>query len=179
MVSRPRIYIDSCCLIDLVKHEVLKLPDTATADFWYTKQLLQAHKDGEVQIVTSILSAAECVGVEPGQTDVPQEAQALFRRLLTSGQYLHLRQTTPRTGLIAQDLRWKHKLVLGGPDAIHLATAIEAQAVEVLTNDGRLRGKKVSAALPQLSRAYGMRVITPSMTGYLPDRYKQGDILNA
>lgn len=179
MVSRPRIYIDSCCLIDLVKHEVLKLPDTATADFWYTKQLLQAHRDGEVQIVTSILSAAECVGVEPGQTDVPPEAQALFRRLLTSGQYLHLRQTTPRTGLVAQDLRWKHNLVLGGPDAIHLATAIEAQAVEVLTNDGRLRGKKVAAALPQLARVYGMRVITPSMTRCLPDRYKQGDILNA
>lgn len=179
MANKPRIYIDSCCLIDLVKHEVLKLPDTATADFWYTKQLLQAHRDGEVQVVTSILSAAECVGVEPGQTEVPPEAQALFRRLLTSGQYLHLRQTTPRTGLIGQDLRWKHKLVLGGPDAIHIATAIEAQVAEFLTNDGRLRGKKVAAAIPKLTSAYGMRIITPSKTGYLPDRYKQGDILNA
>src|SRR5262245_39711768 len=107
MASKPCIYIDSCCFIDLVKHEVGKLPDTATADFWHTKQLLQAHKDGEIQVVTSVLSVVECVSVESGQAAVPDDVQARFRRLLTSGQYLSLRQTTPRTGMIGQDLRWK------------------------------------------------------------------------
>jgi hypothetical protein len=177
MANKPRVYIDSCCFIDLVKHEVGNLPDTATADFWYAKRLLEAHRKGDIEICTSVLSVAECVGTEPGQAAVPEKTQEHFRRLLTSGQYLNLRQTTPRTGMIAQDLRWKHALVFGGPDAIHFASAIEAGAVEFLTGDARLQKPKVAAALPKLA-SIGLRVIRPSATGYLPDSYKQGDILN-
>lgn len=177
MASRPRIYIDSCCFIDLVKHELANLPDTATADFWYTKRLLEAHRNKDVEVVTSILAVAECVGVEKGQQTVPDDVQRRFRQLLTSGQYLNLRQTTPRTGQIAQELRWKHGLVFGGPDAIHFATAIEAGVVEFMTTDGRIRSGKVAAALPVLGKV--LKVMTPSSTGHLPDKYRQGDMINA
>lgn len=176
MANRPRIYIDSCCFIDLVKHKVGNLPDTETADFWHTKKLFEAHKGGEVEVITSILSVAECVAMESGQAAVPADVQAQFRQLLTSGQYLNLRQTTPITGAFAQDLRWKHKLVFGGPDAIHFATALEANVVEFITNDARLKKPKVAAALMVLGNA---GLIKPSATGVLPDSYRQGDMINA
>lgn len=179
MANKPRIYIDSCCFIDLVKTEVGKLPTLATADVWYTKQLLQAHKDGEIEVLTSILSVVECVGVDSGEPTVPFDVQAHFRRLLSSGQYVRLLQTTPRTGMIGQDLRWKHGLVLKGPDAIHFASAVETGANEFLTNDDQLKKKKVADAVPKLQAAAGLRVILPSKTGCLPDKYKQGDMLNA
>lgn len=178
MPSNPVVYIDSCCFIDLVKHLVAKLPDSANPDAWYTKQLLQAHYDREIQVITSVLSIVECVGIEPGQAQVPTEVQAHFRRLLTSGQYLSLVQTTPRTGTIGQDLRWKHELVLGGPDAIHLASALEMKAAEFITNDSRLKKPKVAAAVPKLGAA-GLKLIRASQTGQLPDKYRQGDFLNA
>jgi predicted nucleic acid-binding protein len=178
MATRPRIYIDSCCFIDLVKHEVGNLPDTANADFWYTKRLLEAHRNEDVEVVTSVLSVGECVAVEKGQATVPTDVQDHFRRLLMSGQYLNLRQTTPRTGMIAQELRWKHGLVFGGPDALHFATAIEAKAVEFITNDARLTKPKVAVVLPALAAA-GLRLLRPSGTSHLPDSYRQGDMINA
>ena len=175
MANRPRLYIDSCCFIDLVKHEVGQLPDNETADIWFTKQLLEAHKDKAVEVLTSVLTVVECVGIEPGQEKVSLEVQSHFRRLLTSGQYVHLLQTTPRTGGIGQDLRWKHGIVLRGPDATHFACALEAQVVEFITNDGRLKSDKVKAALPKLSAA-GLKLIRPSQTGNLPDKYRQGNL---
>lgn len=128
-------------------------------------------------MLTSVLSVVECVGIEPGQTDVPPDVQAEFRRLLTSGQYLSLVQTTPRTGIIGQDLRWKHQLVFGGPDAIHFASALEANVAEFITNDSRLKKPKVEAAIPKLGAA-GLRLIRASKTDNLPDKYRQGDILD-
>lgn len=100
-----------------------------------------------------------------------------FVRLLTGRQCLSLLQTTPRTGIIGQDLRWKHQLVSGGPDAIHFASAIEANVAEFITNDSRLKKAKVAAVIPKL-RAAGLRLIRASKTTSLPDKYRQGDILD-
>jgi hypothetical protein len=70
--------------------------------------------------------------------------------LLSSGQYVELLQQTPRTAHIAQNLRWKHGLILGGPDALHFAAAIEASVDDFITTDERLKKSKVAASVGAL-----------------------------
>lgn len=167
--------MDACCFIDAVKQEVGSLPTDRTADAWHIKKLLEAHKAGDVEVITSTLSVAECVAVEASQVEVPQNVQEHFRRLITSGQFVNLAPQTPKTARIVQDLRWTHKIVLRGADALHLATAIEREAVEFLTTDDKLKSAKMSAALPQIIAA-GVRMIRAADTIRLPDYMRQGDL---
>jgi predicted nucleic acid-binding protein len=168
--------MDSCCFIDAVKQDVGNLPSDRNADVWHIKKLLEAHRKGDVVVYTSMLTLAECVAVEAGQAEVPQDVQDRFRILLTNGQYLILAQPTPRTADMARDLRWKEKLVLGGPDAIHVATALEVNAVEMLSTDDRLNGAKMAAAVSHLSNR--LRIIRASDTRCLPGDYLQGELMD-
>jgi hypothetical protein len=177
MPSKSIVYIDSCGFIDVVKQAVGKLPANREDDVWHIKKLLEAHRAGAVQIVTSFLSIGECVAIEKGQASVPMDVQENFRKLLTSGQYVALRQQTPRTALIAQNLRWQHNLVLGGPDALHFAAAIEASATEFITTDDRLLKPKAAAAAAVLAQA-GVRLIRGAATMCLPEEYRQGEMLS-
>jgi predicted nucleic acid-binding protein len=176
MPTKSIVYIDSCGFIDVVKREVGKLPADREDDVWHVKQLLQAHRAGHVQVVTSYLTVAECVSVEQGQASVPEDVLANFRNLLNSGQYVHLLQQTPRTAVLAQNLRWKHNLVLGGADALHFAAAIEVSAIEFITTDDRLQKPKVAAAAEALAKE-GLRLVRGAATLCLPDEYLQGEIL--
>jgi predicted nucleic acid-binding protein len=177
MPTKPVVYVDSCGFIDAVKQAVGKLPAHRDDDVWHIKKLMEANRAGDISVVTSYLTLAECVAVEPGQAAVPADIQEQFRRLLNSGQYVSLLQQTPRTAQIAQDLRWRHNLVLGGPDALHLSAAIEAAAEEFITTDERLMKPKIVAAIPALS-TMGVRLIRGATTSCLPDKYRQGEMLN-
>lgn len=176
MATKPIVYMDSCCFIDVVKQTVGNLPASREDDVWHIKKLLQSHRSGEIIVVTSYLSIAECVAVEEGQADVPKNVQEEFRRLLTSGQYVSLLQQTPRTAVKAQNLRWQHKLVLGGPDSLHIAAAIEASASEFLTSDERLKKPKLAVAVNELKSI--IRLVRASETQSLPEKYHQGDMLD-
>jgi predicted nucleic acid-binding protein len=152
MPTKPKVYIDSCGFIDAVKQSVGVLPSDRDADVWHIKKLMGAHRNGEILVLTSYLTLAECVAIEVGQPIVPEDIKEQFRRLLNSGQYVELLHQTPRTGQIAQNLRWKHKLVLAGADALHFAAAIEAAVDEFITTDERLKKEKVAASIDALGR---------------------------
>jgi len=164
-------------LIDIVKEKVGSLPTDRNLDVWYLKQLLQAHRAREVVLLTSFLSTAECVAIEAGQTLVSPVVQEHFRSLITSGQYLSLVANSPSMGAIAQDLRWKHSVVLGGPGVLHVASAMDAKCVEFLTTDDRLQKPKVANAAQALG-ALGLKMIRARDTKHLPDAYRQGDLEN-
>lgn len=53
MRIRPRLYLDSCCFIDVVKEQVGQLPTDAgrANDVWHLKQLMKAHRNGDVQLL--------------------------------------------------------------------------------------------------------------------------------
>jgi PIN domain. len=177
MKIKPRLYLDTCSFIDIVKGQLSLLVDEDRKnDVWYLTQLMKAHAAGDVTLFTSFLAVAEAVAVEAGNGTVPQDVQDRFRRLLTSGQYVMLWSPTPATARTAQDLRWKHKLVLGGPDALHIATAMEARCAEFITSDDRLQKPKLAAAIITL-QGIGLSAIPARKTKYLPDEYKQGDML--
>ena len=176
MARKPSVYLDSCCLIDAVKYEVEASPKEREKDTWFVKAFLQAHKAGDIIVYTSTLSIVECVAIEPGQAQVPAEVQERFRRLLTSGQYIVLLQQTPRTWKIAQDIRWKHNLILGGADSIHIAAFLERNADEFVTLDGRLKSQKMQAVASALG-SIGKRFCRASDTQVLPPEYLQGSML--
>lgn len=167
--------MDACCFIDAVKQSVGNLPNERIDDVWHIKKLLEAHHAGEVLVITSFLSVAECVAVDSGQIAVPVEVQDQFRRLLTSGQYLALVQQTPKTGTIIQDMRWQQQIVLKGADALHIATALEHDAQEFISTDDRLRKPKIAEAAVKL-KAKGIRFIRGSDSQLVPDRFRQGEL---
>lgn len=173
----PSVYLDSCCLIDAVKSEIGEsLTPDRDADAWFVRQMLRAHRAGDMRVYTSTLSIAECVATEPGQAVVPPDVQDRFRRLLISGQYLILVQQTPRTWQIVQEIRWTHNLVLKGADSIHLAAFLEKGADEFITLDDRLKKPKMLAVANTLGST-GKRFARASDTQAIPTEYRQESML--
>lgn len=172
MSSVTSVYMDACCFIEAVKCEAsIQIVDSRKNEVWYIKKLLQAHRDREITVFTSTLSIAECTHI--GETPVPPEVQQRFEALLTSGQYVHLVQTTPFICIDARNLRWVDHLLLKGADSVHLASALDRGCGEFLTLDGGFaRVSKHADAL----RAKGILVRVPSDTDALPGRYYQMDL---
>ena len=164
MPSKPKLYMDSCCFIELALQVVGKGEPSRENDLWFLKQLLNAAFDEEVEILTSTLSIAEC---SHAKGDVSDEVKSLFKRFLTSGRYVLLIQDSILVAEKARNLRWAHGLNFGGADSIHLASAMELKCEEFLTWDSRPHAH--AAALNDLALA----VRFPRDTRCLPDRYRQ------
>lgn len=179
MTSKPTIYMDSCCFIDAVKQAVGNLPTERDSDVWHIKKLMEAHRAGDVQVFTSIVSLAECLATEQAQNPIPEDVKVHFRNMLLNGQFLTLALTTPQTGTIARDFRWNHGLVLGSPDALHLAAAVEVGASEFITTDERIQKAKFAPAVNHFASSGNMMIIKASDTQHLPGDYRQGEMLNA
>jgi hypothetical protein len=69
-------------------------------------------------------------------------------------------------------------LVLRGADALHVATALERGAKEFISTDDRLKKSRMVEASTKLTPS-GIRFIRASETHFVPDRLRQGEILNA
>src|ERR1700693_720511 len=166
MAEKPRIYMDSCCFIDMAKQEVgVSLSTTRTDDVWHLKQLLQASRDGEISVFTSSLAIAECTSVDGTITD---KIKDIFNRLLMSGQYVVLVQPTPFIMEDGRDLKWVHEITLRGADSVHVASAMDRKCAEFITTDDQV--KKLNAKQKLLNM--GLRVICARETQCLPHKYR-------
>lgn len=174
MAELQRVYIDTCCFIDLVRFEIGKgLDADKENDVWHVKRLLEAHRDGEVLIYTSTLTIAECR--HGGEGVVTEKVRSEFSRLLLSGQYVRLVQMTPFIAQDARDLTWKHGIALKGADSIHVASAIEMKCEELLTSNGRMG--RVGALNGPLGR-FGLSCRHGRDTQCLPPKYRQQSFLD-
>lgn len=170
MVEAPRIYVDTCAFIDMAKHLAdLSIGSERSNDVWHLKQLLNASRDGYVQIFTSSITIAECVGIVSGEKNPPDKTKRFFDHLFLSG----------RSGVIvvqagssicskARNLIWAKDLSLKPADSVHFITAFEMRCQELLTRDGGVA--RNASALPT------MRIIPPANTELLPEAYRQADI---
>jgi hypothetical protein len=138
MAEKPRIYVESCCFIDVAKQAIKTLPPERGLDVWHTWKILEAHKDGEVLAYTSVLTIAECTHAD---AVMDAKVRELFTRLLTSGQYVALVQPTPFIAADARDLRWQHGIVLRGADYLHVASGLAVKCSEFLTTDTKITGQ--------------------------------------
>ena len=131
---------------------------------------MQAALDGQLEIVTSTLTIAECKRSEAG-APASEDAKALIKRVLTSGRILLLAQVTQEITEKARDLDWVHSIYLRAADAIHTSTAIQTGCQEIFTGDGQINKNA------EKLKALGLRVVKPSETSLLPAEYKQGSLI--
>jgi PIN domain len=174
--TKPRIYMDSCCFIDMAKHKIGSPSVTHRAnEIWHYRQLLRASRDGHISVVTSTLTIAEC---QYADSKPPEEiVKVLFSKLLMSGQYVSLVQPTPFIAADARDLLWNHGISLKGADGLHVASALERRCIEFISTDGQLQKERWQRAVPMVS-ALGLRCIAGAQTASLPDAYRQDDLLD-
>ena len=167
MIANPRIYSDANPIIELAKwakktHDPLREPDLLMMS-----KLLKAANNEDISLFTSSISMAECVAAGD---DWGEDVQEFFIGVLASGRMFKLVQDTIFVAERARDLRWKHNIRLSGMDAIHVASALEAQCTEFLTWD-RDMNKSKTQIKAQFLASQGVSVITPSATKLLPPTY--------
>jgi predicted nucleic acid-binding protein len=169
-MPKDRIYIETSPLVDYIKGD-RTLAEDRQRNNWYIKQFLTAALNGEVELITSTLTIAEC---RRALTDKPatEENKRLIRSTLTSGKVFTLAEVTRSIAARARDLDWNDGLTsLKGADAIHVATALVTDCRELFTTDARGILKNVSKI-----EALGLRVAPPANTSLLPPEYRQGKL---
>lgn len=166
-MSAPKTYIETCPFIDMAKQEVGTLPSDREDDVWFCKQLLKAHRAGEVHVYTASLTIAEC---QHADHIYDQRVQVLFKKLLTSGQYVFLVQDSILIAERARDLLWQHNLKFKGADAIHLAAALEAGCTEFISSDGRYFAEPRKT---DVDTRFGVKIIRGHESSHLPEHYRQ------
>ena len=128
MTTRPNVYFDACCFIDLIKHgRGLKLAShddehsRRQEDCWFLSRLCDASRDGVIRIVTSTLTVSECTHLGDGNP-VEQTTKDIINSFLTSGVVVDLIEADIFVAEKARGLLWDHQVRIKGADAIHLAT---------------------------------------------------------
>lgn len=168
------IYSDANPIIELAKFARGTHDQERTLDLDFMRKILAAANNTEIELYTSSISVAECVAAGD---DWGPEVQRFFIGTLTSGRMFKLVQDSIFLAEKARDLRWKHDIRLKGADAIHVASAIEAQAAEFLTWDADISKPKVADKMKVLA-SFGVSVITPKETKLLPPLYASAQSFN-
>ena len=108
--------------------------------------VLQKAADGELQIVTSVLTLAEVLKVK-GEVPVPKERREEIDGFFKQS-WIILRDVTPRIATKARDLVWDSSI--NPKDAIHVATALHFKLPRLDTFDTGLHKKDASLGDPVL-----------------------------
>lgn len=176
--STPRVYIDSCYYIDVVRGKHAVPMDSGRAlHIPFVEKLLLASTKGEIEVWASSLVIAECLSVEKSKAHIPKEVQQSFISLLKSGSAVKIAAADVFIAERARDLRWEGINCGGGSDQIHVATALELGCEEFITTNRR-RGP-LNADTPALLAQWGLRVIEAPQTSVLPPGYSTPLLDNA
>lgn len=173
MANKPKIYFDTNIFIDLVKYK-LNVPFSAhnqknrVRDVMFCKSTLEASRNSDLQVFTSTVTQVEFLHIGRDRK-LDDETKRLIDGMLTSGRGgVVLIQTTQFVTTRARDLAWEDGLNIKGMDRMHLASALEIGCDEFFTVDNDDFIKKA-----EMIENLGIKVITPSQTGLLPDEYRQ------
>lgn len=147
--TKPRLYFDACCFIDMLQFglKVSPKPDRAL-HVEYCRRLLDAARKGDVKVYTSMLTAAECICLKD-ETDpsnhkrvVTDEVKRLITGMLQSGRSgVEPVQATPAIVNRARDLEWTHGAQFTTMDSLHIATALAMGCDYFVTTDDKLDKK--------------------------------------
>lgn len=139
-MGNPKVYIDACCFIEMAAHKVGTHKQEPEDDIAFLQQIMTGSFSGEIEVLTSVLSIAECQCAYTQNRDgriLTDQIKQLFRDILTSGQFVTLVQDSILVAERARNLYWVHQLTFSGADAIHIASALEMSCDEYLTFDGK------------------------------------------
>jgi predicted nucleic acid-binding protein len=169
-MATPKIYIDACCIIEAIKKQRGLPLSHPLSEVDMIERIMRAAREDEIELHTSIITVAEVLHL--GEKPPPPDLKPYVERLLLSGRD-GIRSTAPSPPIIllARDLAVEDGLWDRVADRIHVATALTVKAEEFLSVDGRL------AKRMKKSDVRGCRIVSPSGTHLLPDRYRQHDLL--
>ena len=158
-----RYYWDANVFITLISNS----PDpVGVAQRQVCTRLMQQAIDGDIQIVTSVLTIAEVLDTQDNPVKpVPAAIRQRVCQLFDEPYITIVALDEARAGK-ARDLRWAHPK-LSTIDAVHVASALYAEVDELQTYDGS--GKP--AGLITLDNQVGsppLRIVTPNWQGNLP-----------
>ena len=162
-MSEPHIYFDAQPITELTKYSKRTHDRIREQDCQMMQRILHAANNREISLYTSSISIAECVSAGD---DWGKDVQEFLVNLLSSGRMFKLVQDSIFIAEQARDLRWKHNIRLRGMDAIHVASAIDAECTEFLTCDTDMNKPKVADKIRVLT-SLGVSVITPCQTQLL------------
>jgi predicted nucleic acid-binding protein len=172
----PRVYIDSCIVIELAKFAKRLHKPERENDLWFVRQMLKATEEGEIEVVSSAITVAESLFLGFDDKKMPIECdlptQEFLINLLTSGRLVKLIEPGIFVAESARDLRWKHGLKLKPYDSMHVASALVGQCKELLSWDTDMSSQKRAEEIRVLS-SLGLRVIAPHDSNVLPETYRQ------
>lgn len=169
--TKPRVYMDSCCYIDVAKgRNAVALDPAAAAELPFVEALLLAAYDGAIEVWSSSLTIAECLTIDATQDDVPEAVRDTFRSLLMGGLPVRINAVDVFVAERARDLRWQGIRCGGGADGLHVATAIDLACEEFITTNRR-RGPLQGETPAKLAKL-GLRVVLPHQTAVLPVQYQ-------
>lgn len=172
MADLPKIYIEACPFINMAKHRAkMPLNDEGEHNVWFTKQLIQAAKDGKIEILTSSISIVECTHI-PNVSNPSEDIKRFYDGLLASGKAgIKLVQPTFTIMEKARSLRWVDGIYLkGAADAIHVASALHMNCAEFITVDGGILKKH------EKLQDLNLKACKPRETDILPPEYRQDDM---
>lgn len=133
-----RIYWDSDAFLGWLNNEAGKTDKCGG--------VIQRAERGEVLIVTSTLTLAECLWMR-GQPKVPEDKALLVRRFFRRS-YIRVYNVTRKIAEHAQDLVWTKGIK--PKDAIHVATALHLEVNALETFDDGLLKKSGTVGDPLL-----------------------------
>lgn len=171
MMATPKIYIDSCCLIESIKGMAGAADPARERGLEFVKRIIRAARENKMTVYTSLLTVAEVVKASDTSL-ISDDIRSKIERLILSGKDgLTVVGISPRIAIRARDLAWVDGLMsVKGADRLHLAAALSVGAKEFLSWDNRL-GRKLERSTFQ-----GTRLIDPTNTLLLPDEYRQGGL---
>lgn len=114
--------------------------------FELCENTLKLAESGSVGIITSTLAIAECLWLR-GQDPIPRDRAEIIRRFFRRS-FIRVRNVTRHTSELAQELVWDFGI--RPKDAIHVATALEANASVIETFDGPFIAKSGKVGTPPL-----------------------------
>ena len=175
MTTSPRIYIESCPIIDMAKHRAKTLnyadPNRQKErenNVWFCTKLLEAARNGHVEIYSCSLTISECTQVEEGIPRPSDDIMEFFNMLLCSGTSgITMVQPTQTILTAARNLKWIQEVNLKPLDAIHIAAAKDRGCSEFLTTDGKIFKNRDKLRSPS------MNIIQAYETTLLPHSYRQ------
>lgn len=176
MTNKPKIYLDSCCFIDLATYRSgITVDPERNNHVWYCKRLIEASQNKDIEVYVSTISVTECLYIRDAEQRkiLNEEIKRLFSSVLLSGKSGVI-PVQPEYNIIkrARDLFWIDGIDLKPLDSIHLASALEIGCNEFITTDKHTYENKVA----QIARLGLTVLFSASQTRCLPDKYRQQTI---
>ena len=166
MPSLMRAYWDASTWIKLISN---KQDQQAVKDRWHCRQFFEEALNGRRQLLTSAVSIVEVlrVEIEPGVSPPPIPPEVKERIVaLFDEPYVVLIPLDPARAQEARDLRWRFPW-LKTVDAIHVASAVYAQADVLHTFDGEGGQPRRMLSLDGMVASPSLSIMVPRWQGQL------------